>query len=193
MGGGNASGGGPGALIDLLHHGAVHLLGVDAHGVQHPDGHVVAFPQQAHEQVLRADVTGAHTGSLGHGQLHGTLGPGGKTLGGCRAGQPSAHAALQHGADHVLGHAVLLHDPVGDAVLFPHQAQQNMFTAHIAVAHFLRGLLGQAQGFLRAGGKLILMSHIKHILSLSLFFSGRRPHCCEGRARSSSRMRAASS
>ena len=161
--------GGTGPLIDFLHHGAVHLLGVDAHGVQHPDGHVIAFPQQAHEQMLGTDVPGAHAHGLGHGQLHGTLGPGGQPLGGCCTGQTLAHAALQHGADHVLGHAVFLHDPVGDAVLFPHQPQQNMLTAHIAVAHFLSGLLGQAQSLLCTGGKLIFMSHIKHILSVTLF------------------------
>ena len=119
--------------------------------------------------MLGTDVPGAHAHGLGHGQLHGTLSPGGQPLGGCCTGQTLAHAALQHGADHVLGHAVFLHDPVGDAVLFPHQPQQNMLTAHIAVAHFFSSLLGQAQSLLCAGGKLIFMSHIKHILSVTLF------------------------
>ena len=122
MGSGGASGGSPGSLVDLLNHGAIHLLGVDTHGVQHADGHVVALPQQAHEQMLGADVPGAGAHSLRHSQFHGALGPGSKPLSGGCAGHTLAHTALQHSADHILRHAVLLHDPVGNAVLLPHQA-----------------------------------------------------------------------
>ena len=110
MGSGGASGGSPGSLVDLLNHGAVHLLGVDTHGVQ------------AHEQMLGADVPGTGAHSLRHSQLHGALGPGSKSLSGGCAGHTLAHTALQHSADHILRHAVLLHDPVGNAVLLPHQA-----------------------------------------------------------------------
>ena len=156
----------PGAFVDLLHHGAVHLLGVNAHGVQYPDGHIAALPQQAQQQMLRSDVSGAHAHGLGHGQLHGALGPGGKPLGRCRAGQTLAHTALQHGADHVLRHAVFPHDPVGNAVLLPHESQQDMLGAHIAVAHFFGGLLRQTQGLLCPGSELIFMCHIEHFLSL---------------------------
>ena len=41
--------GGAGSFVDLLHNGAIHLLGVDTHGLQHADGHVAALPQQPHE------------------------------------------------------------------------------------------------------------------------------------------------
>ena len=199
MGQGHAAAcGGAGSFVDLLHNGAVHLLGVDAHSLQHADGHVAALPQQPHEQMLRADAGRAHAHGFGHSQLHGALGAGGQTLRGGCAGQTLAHAALQHGADHVLGHAVFPHDPMGNAVLLPHQSQQDMLGAHIAVTHFFGGLLRQTQSLLSTGSKLVFMSHIKHFLSvLSLCIRYvrcvRRPHCCGGRVRSSSRRRAASS
>ena len=45
------------------------------------------------------------------------------------------------------------------------QAQQQVLAAHIAVAHFLGGLLGQPQGFLRTGGEFIF-HHSLHFLSV---------------------------
>ena len=165
--GGAAAGGGCGAgrFVDLFHHGAVQLLGVDAHGAQHPDGHIVALTQQAHQQMLGTNVARAGAGRFGHGQLHGALGPGGQPLGGSRAGKAGAHAAMQHIADHIIGEACLLQDAVGNALLLTHQAQQQMLGAHIAMSHFLGSLLGQPQGFLRTGGEFIF-HHSLHFLSV---------------------------
>ena len=115
--------------------------------------------------MLGADIARTGAGRFGHGQLHGALGPGSQPLGGSRAGKAGAHAAMQHIADHIIGEARFLQDPVGNALLLTHQAQQQVLTAHIAVAHFLGGLLGQPQGFLRTGGEFIF-HHSLHFLSV---------------------------
>ena len=148
-------GGGAGRLIELLHHGAVQLLGVDAHGAQDAQGHVVALPQQPHQQMLGADVAGAGAGGLGNGQLHGALGTGRQPLRGCGAGDAGAYAAVQDVADHLVGESVLLQHTVGNALLFPQQAQQQVLGAHIAMSHILSGLLGQTQSLLCTGGEFI--------------------------------------
>ena len=156
VGCGRAAGHGVGGVVQLLDDAAVHLLGVHAHGAQDAQGHVAALPEDAHQQVLRADVAAAHAGGLGHGQLHHALGAGRKTLTGRGAGHPLAHAALQHGAHHLVGDAILRQHAVGDALLLADQAQQQMLGANVAMAHLLRRFLAQTQGLLGPGGEFIL-------------------------------------
>ena len=154
-----------GGVVQLLQHGAVQLIGVNADGPQDAQAHIAALPEQPHQQVLRADVAAAHAGGLGHGQLHHALGPGRQALTGGSAGDAVAHAALQHGAHHLVGDAELGQHPVGDALLLADQAQQQVLRTHVAVAQLLCGLLTQTQSFLCAGGEFILR-HKKHFLSM---------------------------
>ena len=46
---------------------------------------------------------------------------------------------------------------MGRAALLPHEAQQQVLAAHVAVAQLLRGLLGQAQGALGPGGESVFV------------------------------------
>ena len=105
--------------------------------------------------MLGADVAGAGAGGLGNGQLHGALGTGRQPLRGCGAGNAGAYAAVQDVADHLVGESVLLQHTVGNALLFPQQAQQQVLGAHIAMSHILSGLLGQTQSLLCTRGEFI--------------------------------------
>ena len=156
VGGGRTAGGCVRGIMQLLDDAAVHLIGIHTHGAQDAQSHVAALAQDAHQQVLRADVAAAHAGGLGHSQLHHALGTGSQPLTGRGAGHPLAHAALQHGAHHLIGDAILRQHAVGDALLLADQAQQQMLGAHVAVAHLLRRFLTQTQGLLGPGGEFIL-------------------------------------
>ena len=153
---GGRTGGSLGRGLRLLQNGTVHLVGVNAHSPQDTKPHVAALAEQPHQQVPGADRGGAHTGGLGHRQLHHALGAGRQTLAGCRAGHALAHAALQHGADHLIGHTELGQHAVRHAVLLAEQTQQQVLGADVAVTQLLGGLLTQAQSFLCTGGELIL-------------------------------------
>ena len=154
-----------GGVVQLLQHGAVHLIGVNADGTQDTQTHVAALTEQPHQQVLRADIAAAHAGGLGHGQLHHALGPGRQPLAGGSAGHAMSHAALQNGAHHLIGNAELGQHPVRDALLLADQAQQQVLRAYVTVAQLLGGLLAQTQSFLCTGGEFILR-HKKHFLSM---------------------------
>ena len=51
---------------------------------------------------------------------------------------------------------------MGDALLLPQQAQQQMLAAYIAMAQILGGLLRQTQGFFRTGSEFILIHQWSH-------------------------------
>ena len=170
---GGTGGNGAGQVAHALHHGAVHLVGIDAHGAQNAQTHVAALPQNAHQQMGGADGAAAHAGSLGHSQLHHALGAGRKTLTGRGAGHALAHAALQHGADHLIGHAELGQHAVRHAVLLADQTQQQMLGAHVAVTQLLRRFLTQSQSFLCTGGEFILRH--KGTLPFDLLCSAAQP------------------
>ena len=150
----------PGHLTQLLHQGCVQVTGIHASGAQDADGHIVAFPQDARQQVLRAHVVVAAPHGVLHGQLHHPLGAGGEALGGIAAGQTGTHALLDDLHDHVIGEARLRQNGVGHALLFPDQAQQQVLRAHVAVAQLTGCLLGKPQGLLRPGRKFVLIHSV---------------------------------
>ena len=158
-GAGAAAAGGlaPGCLTELLHQGRIQLPGVHTGGAQDTDRHVVALPEDTGQQVLRAHVVVAAPHGVLHGQLHHPLGAGGQALSRIAAGESGAHALLDDLHDHVIGEARLGQDGVGHALLFPDQAQQQVFRAHIAVAQLTGRLLGKPQGLFRPGRKLVFI------------------------------------
>ena len=163
VGSAGAAGNGMGrGLAELLLHGGVHLPGIHAHGAQDAHGHIAAFPQQTHQQMLCADIAGAHPVGFAHGQLNDTFGTGRQALAGRVAGGALSHAALEDTGDHLVGETVFGQHPVGDALLLPQQAQQQMLAAHIAMAQILGGLLRQTQGFFRTGSEFILIHQWSH-------------------------------
>ena len=163
VGGSGAAGDSMGTgLAELLLYGGVHLPGIHAHGAQDAHGHIAAFPQQSHQQMLGADVTGAHPVGFAHGQLDHAFGTGRQALTGGVAGGALSHAALEDTGDHLVGETVFGQHPVGDALLLPQQAQQQMLAAYIAMAQILGSLLRQTQGFFRTGGEFILIHQWSH-------------------------------
>ena len=68
----------PGHLTQLLHQGCVQVTGIHASGAQDADGHIVAFPQDARQQVLRAHVAVAQLTGCLLGKPQGLLRPGRK-------------------------------------------------------------------------------------------------------------------
>ena len=132
---------GLGNLLQLLDNAAVELPLVNAHGTQDAQSHVVAFADDAHQQMFCADIAGTAAGRLTHSQFHHALGTGRQALTWRHTGRTRADAALQDGADHIIGQAELLQDPVGNALLFPQEPQKQMLRSHVAVTHLLGGFL----------------------------------------------------
>ena len=133
------------------------MLGVHTGGPQDADGHVVALPQDAGQQVLRAHVVIAAPDGILHGDLHHVLGPGRQPLGGVAAGQARAHAGLDDLHDHIVCEARLRQNGVGDAPTLPDQAQQQVLGAHVSVAQLPCRLLGKPQSLLGSGRKFVFI------------------------------------
>ena len=181
VGGACAAGDGVGrALAELLLHAGVHLPGIHTHGAQDAHGHIAALPQQAHQQMLGADVPGAHPVGFAHSQLDDALGAGRQALTGRVAGGALSHVMPQDTGDHLVGEAVFGQHAVGNALFLPQQTQQQMLAAYVIMAHILGGFLRQTQGFLSTRGEFILIHKWSHPFSYfgsyaeSFFSSSRR-------------------
>ena len=132
-----------------------NLLEVDAQAFEDAGGDAFAFPQQADEQVLSADVGMVHTAGFVNGQLDDLLGTGGKpdfalgrTLtapddeldGRAYLGQVNAQAG-QHSSGYALG--------------LPYQPKQDVLGADVVVVEPLRFFLGQGKNPACPFGKLL--------------------------------------
>ena len=119
-------------------------------------GHVVALPQQPHQQMLGADIAGAGAGGLGNGQLHGTLGTGASAPERVRRRRrrcPTLRCRMSQTNSSVSPFSSRTRWAM--PLLFPQQAQQQVLGAHIAMSHILSGLLGQTQSLLCTRGEFI--------------------------------------
>ena len=107
--------------------------------------------------MLCAHVAAAEAVGLPHGVLNDPLGPRGEALGRGKARQAGAHDAGDGLPGLLRRDALAGQTPVGRAALLPHEAQQQVLAAYVAVAQLLRGLLGQAQGALGPGGESVFV------------------------------------
>ena len=140
-----------------------HNVGVDLVQIRPrlPEGGrraAVVLPQQAQQQVFRADIALLQLPRLLSRLLHCPPGPGRKPL--FRPAGTAGAVGPQHDApEHGLVNAMAQQDPGAQAVIFHHDAQQQVLRADITVAHLPGGQPGVLNGQFRPLGEFFIAFH----------------------------------
>ena len=120
-----------------------YLFEGDSEAFEDPGGHAFAFPKEADEQVLGADVGVVHAAGFIHRQFHYFFGPWGEAyfaLGGLFA---TADDEFNGGTDLAEVHAQPGEDPGGYALRFPDQAEEDVLGTYIVMVKTLGLFLRQ--------------------------------------------------
>ncbi len=122
---------------------------------QHASGQSVAFANEAEEQVLGADVVVVEVAGLVVGQVDDAFGAGRERHVLRRAGVAARQLLFDLGPDSAEPDAEFFEDSRGDAVALAHEPKEQVFGRDVALAEFLRLLLGVEDDLARAFSKAL--------------------------------------